>query len=214
MCSIAAVGGTNQHLKLFLSLDRGYSQGDAARHHLARAGGQHRRPAAHGMARRSHAAEARDAAHLSARRRRDPAAARLRVVRSTMYVFAAIFGLGLGGEYLIIPLMAGELFGVARARPRDGHRADRRRRRRSDGADAGRLPARPHRQLRHRLLSRSSAPRWSAPSRSRCFRAARPSASRSSLANPSRTRNRAPTHHAHRRRARSSSAARAATSSR
>jgi sugar phosphate permease len=30
MCSIAAVGGTNQHLKLFLSLDRGYSQGDAA----------------------------------------------------------------------------------------------------------------------------------------------------------------------------------------
>src|SRR5207302_8541477 len=30
MCSIAAVGGTNQHLKLFLSLDRGYSQADAA----------------------------------------------------------------------------------------------------------------------------------------------------------------------------------------
>src|SRR3954453_18315406 len=31
MCSIAAVGGTNQHLKLFLSLDRGYAQGEAAR---------------------------------------------------------------------------------------------------------------------------------------------------------------------------------------
>jgi len=31
MCSIAAVGGTNQHLKLFLSLDRGYTQGHAAR---------------------------------------------------------------------------------------------------------------------------------------------------------------------------------------
>src|SRR5262249_552972 len=30
MCSIAAVGGTNQHLKLFLSLDRGYAQSDAA----------------------------------------------------------------------------------------------------------------------------------------------------------------------------------------
>jgi MFS family permease len=29
-----------------------------------------------------------------------------------MYLFAAIFGLGLGGEYLIIPLMAAELFGV------------------------------------------------------------------------------------------------------
>jgi MFS family permease len=32
--------------------------------------------------------------------------------RSTMYVFALVFGLGLGGEYMIIPLMAGELFGV------------------------------------------------------------------------------------------------------
>ena len=29
-----------------------------------------------------------------------------------MYVFAAIFGLGLGGEYLIIPLIGAELFGV------------------------------------------------------------------------------------------------------
>ena len=31
---------------------------------------------------------------------------------ATMYLFAAIFGVGLGGEYLIIPLMAGELFGI------------------------------------------------------------------------------------------------------
>jgi MFS family permease len=30
----------------------------------------------------------------------------------SMYAFAAVFGLGLGGEYLIIPLMAGELFGI------------------------------------------------------------------------------------------------------
>ena len=29
-----------------------------------------------------------------------------------MYMFAVVFGLGLGGEYLIIPLTAGELFGV------------------------------------------------------------------------------------------------------
>ncbi|MBC7932904.1 MAG: MFS transporter, partial [Rubrivivax sp.] len=29
MCSIGAVGGTNQHLKLFLSLDQGYAQGAA-----------------------------------------------------------------------------------------------------------------------------------------------------------------------------------------
>src|SRR4029077_524170 len=32
--------------------------------------------------------------------------------RSTMYAFAVVFGLGLGGEYMIIPLMAGQLFGV------------------------------------------------------------------------------------------------------
>jgi MFS family permease len=32
--------------------------------------------------------------------------------RLTMYVFAVVFGLGLGGEYMIIPLMAAELFGV------------------------------------------------------------------------------------------------------
>ncbi len=29
-----------------------------------------------------------------------------------MGLFAAVFGIGLGGEYLIIPLMAAELFGV------------------------------------------------------------------------------------------------------
>jgi MFS family permease len=31
---------------------------------------------------------------------------------AVLYVFAAVFGIGLGGEYLIIPLMAAELFGV------------------------------------------------------------------------------------------------------
>ncbi|HEV8379967.1 MAG TPA: MFS transporter, partial [Gemmatimonadales bacterium] len=32
--------------------------------------------------------------------------------RGTIYLFAVVFGLGLGGEYMVIPLMAGELFGV------------------------------------------------------------------------------------------------------
>jgi MFS family permease len=31
---------------------------------------------------------------------------------TAMYLFAVVFGLGLGGEYMIIPLMAAELFGV------------------------------------------------------------------------------------------------------
>src|SRR5215212_6380795 len=30
----------------------------------------------------------------------------------SIYIFAVVFGLGLGGEYMIIPLMAAELFGV------------------------------------------------------------------------------------------------------
>ena len=29
-----------------------------------------------------------------------------------MYVFAAVFGIGLGGDYMIIPLMTAEIFGV------------------------------------------------------------------------------------------------------
>jgi MFS family permease len=31
---------------------------------------------------------------------------------AALYAFAVLFGLGLGGEYMIIPLMAAELFGV------------------------------------------------------------------------------------------------------
>ena len=31
---------------------------------------------------------------------------------ASLYVFAVIFGLGLGGEYMIVPLIAAELFGV------------------------------------------------------------------------------------------------------
>jgi MFS family permease len=32
--------------------------------------------------------------------------------RAALYAFAVIFGIGLGGDYMIIPLMAAELFGV------------------------------------------------------------------------------------------------------
>src|SRR4029453_8436075 len=111
MCSISAVGGTNQHLKLFLSLDRGYTQTDAAgiislvltvsiAGRLLMGWLADRMPRRHVML----------LIYLLV-----ACAIPLLLVRSsgmTMYVFAAIFGLGLGGEYLIIPLMAGELFGV------------------------------------------------------------------------------------------------------
>jgi sugar phosphate permease len=111
MCSIAAVGGTNQHLKLFLSLDRGYTQADAARiisliltisiaGRLLMGWLADRMPRKHVMV----------LIYLLV-----AAAIPLLLVRPSgmmMYAFAAVFGLGLGGEYLIIPLMAGELFGV------------------------------------------------------------------------------------------------------
>jgi sugar phosphate permease len=111
MCSIAAVGGTNQHLKLFLSLDRGYTQGDAARIislvlTVSIAG----RLFMGWLADRIPRKYVMLVIYLLV-----AAAIPLLLVRptgSTMYLFAAIFGLGLGGEYLIIPLMAAELFGV------------------------------------------------------------------------------------------------------
>ena len=112
MCSIAAVGGTNQHLKLYLSIDRAYSQGDAARiislvlavsiaGRLLMGWLADRMPRKHVML----------LIYLLV-----AGAIPLLLLSpspSLMLLFAAIFGLGLGGEYLIIPLMAGELFGVA-----------------------------------------------------------------------------------------------------
>jgi len=111
MCSIAAVGGTNQHLKLFLSLDRGYTQTDAARIialvlTISIVG----RLLMGWLADRIARKHVMVLIYLLV-----AAAIPLLLVRTsgfTMYTFAAIFGLGLGGEYLIIPLMAGELFGV------------------------------------------------------------------------------------------------------
>jgi len=111
MCSIAAVGGTNQHLKLFLSLDLHYSQSAAASiisTVLAFSiGGR------------------LVMGWLSDRvpKKRVMLIIYLLIALSipllfmgrsplAMYAFAAIFGLGLGGEYLIIPLIAAELFGI------------------------------------------------------------------------------------------------------
>jgi sugar phosphate permease len=110
MCSIAAVGGTNQNLKLYLSLDRGYSQGDAAQvislvlgvsiaGRLLMGWLADRMPRKYVML----------IIYLLV-----AGAIPLLLIRASwsMYAFATVFGLGLGGEYLIIPLMAGELFGV------------------------------------------------------------------------------------------------------
>jgi sugar phosphate permease len=112
MCSIAAVGGANQHLKLFMSLDVGYSQADAARIislvlGLSIGG----RLLMGWLADRAPKKRVMLLIYLLV-----ATAIPLLFFASSprvMYVFAAMFGIGLGGEYLIIPLMAAELFGVA-----------------------------------------------------------------------------------------------------
>jgi len=111
MCSIAAVGGTNQHLKLFLSLDRGFAQRDAAQiislvlaisiaGRLFMGWLADRVPVKHVML-LIYALVAGSVPLLLAG-----------ASRAAMYAFAVVFGLGLGGEYMIIPLMAGQLFGL------------------------------------------------------------------------------------------------------
>jgi sugar phosphate permease len=111
MCSIAAVGGTNQHLKLYLSLDRGYAQGEAARIislvlALSIAG----RLLMGWLADRMPKKQVMLIIYLLV-----AASIPLLFLASfpgALYAFAVVFGLGLGGEYLIIPLIAAELFGV------------------------------------------------------------------------------------------------------
>ena len=114
MCSIAAVGGTNQHLKLFLSLDRGYSGGRARIISLVLTISIGGRLLMGWLADRVPRKRVMLLIYVLV-----AAAIPLLLLRpvasgaAPMYAFAAVFGLGLGGEYMIIPLMAGELFGVA-----------------------------------------------------------------------------------------------------
>ena len=111
MCSIAAVGGANQHLKLFLSLDHGYSQAGAAQiASLVLASSLVGRLGAGWLADRFAKKYVMLLIYLLV-----VSAIPLLLLpgaRGTIYLFAVVFGLGLGGEYMVIPLMAGELFGV------------------------------------------------------------------------------------------------------
>jgi MFS family permease len=111
MCSIGAVGGANQHLKLFLSLDQHYGQADASiiislvlTFSIA------------GRLLMGWLADRFAKKHVMLLIYFLIASAipllLLAPTRGTMYLYAAIFGLGLGGEYMIIPLMAAELFGT------------------------------------------------------------------------------------------------------
>jgi MFS family permease len=110
MCSIAAVGGTNQHLKLYLR-NLEYNQAEAA--------GIISLVAFSSLAGRLLMGWLADLFP-----RKNVMVLIYLLVASAIpvlllpefpgriYLFAVIFGLGLGGDYMIIPLMAGDLFGV------------------------------------------------------------------------------------------------------
>ena len=111
MCSIGAVGGANQHLKLFLSGDLHFTDQEAA-----------------------NVASLVLLSSLAGRLIMGWLADHLpkkyvmlliyllvaigisflffATIPGVIYLFAVVFGIGLGGDYMIIPLMAAELFGV------------------------------------------------------------------------------------------------------
>lgn len=111
MCSIAAVGGANQHLKLFLSFDLGYSQGAAARvASLVLLASLVGRVAMGWLADRIEKKHVMLLIYLLVAGSIPVLLVATGPVR--IYLFAVVFGLGLGGEYMVIPLMAAELFGT------------------------------------------------------------------------------------------------------
>jgi sugar phosphate permease len=111
MCSIGAVSGTSQNLKLFFSLDLNYSQTEAANVMSIVLGSSilgrlfmgwlaDRIPKKYVMM-LIYALVAFSIPLLYAAS-----------TPGVIYIFAFFFGIALGGDYMIIPLMAAELFGV------------------------------------------------------------------------------------------------------
>jgi sugar phosphate permease len=111
MCSIGAIGGTVQNLKLFLSLDQKLPQGEIAyvlslilwasvAGRLLMGWLADRMPKKYVMLLIYSivAAAIPLLFHASS--------------PGVLYLFAVVFGIGLGGDYMIIPLMAADLFGV------------------------------------------------------------------------------------------------------
>lgn len=111
MCSIGAVSGTSQNLKLFFSLDLNYSQAEAANVMSIVLGSSIVGRLFMGwLADRIAKKYVMILIYALV-----AAAIPLLYVATTpgvIYVFAFFFGVALGGDYMIIPLMAAELFGV------------------------------------------------------------------------------------------------------
>ena len=111
MCSIAAVSGTQQNLKLFLSLDRHFTQGEAARVlSLVLAS------SIAGRLLMGWLADHFSKKHVMLLTYLLVAAGIpflfLGHTNFSLYASAMVFGIGLGGDYMIIPLMTAEIFGV------------------------------------------------------------------------------------------------------
>jgi sugar phosphate permease len=111
MASIGAVGGTMQNLKLFLSLDRGLTQGDiAATLSLILVGSLVGRLLMGWLADRWPKKRVMLLVYTIVAVSIAPMA--FAPTPTTLRVFGLLFGIGLGGDYMIIPLMAAELFGA------------------------------------------------------------------------------------------------------
>ena len=111
MCSIAAVSGTQQNLKLFLSLDRHFAQSDAAAIlSLVLAFSIAGRLLMGWLADHFPKKYVMLLTYMLV-------AAGIPLLflgtnRELLWVSAAVFGIGLGGDYMIIPLMTAEIFGM------------------------------------------------------------------------------------------------------
>ena len=111
MCSIGAVAGVSQNLKLFFSIDLKYTQGEAANIISLVLGASIAGRLLMGwLADRYSKKKVMMLIYILI-----SASILLLYFASSpgvIYLFAIIFGIGLGGDYMIIPLMAAELFGV------------------------------------------------------------------------------------------------------
>jgi sugar phosphate permease len=111
MTSIGAIGGTTQNLKLYLSLDRHLSQADIAGIlSLILVGSLVGRITMGWLADRWPKKHVMVLVYAIVAAAIPPLA--LSSTVSMLRLSAFLFGIGLGGDYMLIPLMAAELFGV------------------------------------------------------------------------------------------------------
>ena len=111
MCSIGAVGGANQHLKLFMTLDLRFTDGQAANvASLVLISSLIGRLLMGWLA--DHLPKKYVMLIIYLLVAGGISLLFFAKTPGVIYLFAIVFGIGLGGDYMIIPLMAAELFGV------------------------------------------------------------------------------------------------------